>query len=82
MAQGNYPNSGVLFKNDRKAEPKHPDYKGELDVDGQKFWLSAWIKDGRAGKFLSLSITPKQAAGPRRESPPSGDPAPNDEIPF
>lgn len=59
MPQGNYPNSGALFKNDRKTDPKHPDYKGDLDVDGRKFWLSAWLKQGKKGTFMSLSVKPK-----------------------
>lgn len=53
-------NRGVLFKNDRKENDKHPDYKGQIDVDGTEFWLSAWIKESAKGKFMSLSIQPKQ----------------------
>lgn len=70
-------NRGVLFKNDRKTKDTHPDYQGSIDVDGEEFWLSAWIKDGRKGKFMSLSIKPKeeqQEAAPapaqRRAAPP------------
>ena len=36
-------NSGVLFKNDKKETEKHPDYKGNIMVDGNEYWLSAWI---------------------------------------
>lgn len=52
-------NRGVLFKNDRKETEKHPDYKGSVNFNGQDCWLSAWLKDGKSGKFMSLSVTPK-----------------------
>lgn len=52
-------NSGVLFKNDKKEEPKHPDYKGNITVGGKDYWLSAWIKEGKNGKFMSLAMNPK-----------------------
>ena len=55
---------GVLFKNDEKRDGrKDPDYRGQCEIDGTQYWLSAWIKesqkDGR--KFMSLSFQPKQA---------------------
>ena len=55
-----YPNTGILSKNDRKEQPNHPDYKGQATVDEVEYWLSAWIKDGAKGKFLSISFTPKE----------------------
>ncbi len=55
-------NSGVLFKNDRKDKPIAPDYKGNITVDGQSYWLSAWIKEGKSGKFMGLAVSPKEEA--------------------
>ena len=52
-------NSGVLFKNDKKESEKHPDYKGNLTVDGKDYWLSAWVKEGKGGKFMGLALSPK-----------------------
>jgi hypothetical protein len=60
MTQYDNTNRGVLFKNDRKKSDNHPDYKGSINVDGAEFWLSAWIKGVQRGKFMSLSIKPKE----------------------
>ncbi len=52
---------GVLFKNDRKEKDSHPDYRGSCEVEGVQYWISAWIKTGQKGKFMSLSLQPKDA---------------------
>jgi hypothetical protein len=52
-------NRGVLFKNDRKESDRHPEYKGSININGEEFWLSSWVKEGKTGKFMSLSVTPK-----------------------
>lgn len=91
-------NRGVLFKNDRKEEDRHPDYKGKINANGQDFELAAWIREDRNGrKYMSLSISepyekpeqaPKPTAQKTRQSPqkqqqvPLDEPAFNDEIPF
>jgi hypothetical protein len=78
---------GVLFKNDRKEQPNHPDYKGSATINGQEMWISAWIKEGQRGKFMSLSFKPKDQQQPRQQK--QAGPAPsadfedfNSDIPF
>ena len=67
--------SGSLFKNQRKETEKHPDYNGSIMINGTEHWLSAWIKEGKNGKFFSVSIgKPKEA---KSNFKPRGD----DEMP-
>lgn len=55
--------SGIIFKNpDKTAGDKRPEYKGEAVIDGKEFWISAWVKEGKKGKFFSIAYKPKQAA--------------------
>lgn len=73
-------NTGVLFKNDRKETDKHPDYTGSINFEGTECWLSAWIKEGKNGKFFSMSVRPKdQQAKPKTEA--TADPFAED-TPF
>jgi hypothetical protein len=54
-------NRGALFRNDDKADDKHADYRGEIDVNGTAYWLNAWLKTSKKGtRFMSLSIKPKR----------------------
>ena len=36
-------NSGALFKEEDKKSEKHPDYKGNCLINGQKMYIAAWI---------------------------------------
>ncbi len=70
MAYEKKDNSGSLFRNDRKEKDSHPDYNGSIIVAGVEYWLNAWLKDGKNGKFFSMSMKPKQerAAEIRRDA--------------
>jgi hypothetical protein len=60
MAYEHKPGTFSLFKNDRKESDRHPDYKGDgMDNDGNAIWVSAWLKDGAKGKFMSCQIKRK-----------------------
>ena len=75
-------NRGSLFKNDKKTTEQMPDYKGQINVNGEEFWINAWLKTSKQGtKFMSLSVTPKdrQVSEPTRKSIPVDD---SSDIPF
>lgn len=76
--------SGTLFKNDRKEQPNHADYRGKIRIDGKDYWLSAWIKEGKSGKFMSLAAKSKDGSEARPEKPPQSTFARelDDEVPF
>lgn len=61
-------NSGALFKNDKEGKESRPDYRGQLNVNGTDYWISAWLKSSKAGqKYMSLSVKPKQETDRRPE---------------
>lgn len=79
--------SGVLFKNDKGDNEKRPDYKGSAEIEGVQYWVSAWIRDGAKGKFMSMKYERKeqQAAKPAQAAPAvasAGYGAVDDDIPF
>jgi len=81
-------NSGAVFKNDRKQQDNHPDYKGDAEVDGVKYWVSGWIKTAGpnaknpGSKFMSLAFTLKESR-PAEARPITGmSPDLEDDIPF
>lgn len=56
--------TGSLFKNDRKEKDTHADYRGSALIDGDEFWLDAWINKDRNGNgYMSLKFKRKDAQG-------------------
>jgi hypothetical protein len=62
----NRDNSGVLFKSDKRENERAPHYRGNITVGGQDYWLSAWIKEGKSGKFMGLAVSPKEEYQPKQ----------------
>lgn len=73
MANFDNTNTGILSRNDRKEKDTHPDFKGQINIEGREYWLSGWVKTKKdnSGKFFSLSVTPKDSAGAPRQSAPA-----------
>lgn len=86
MAYEQKPNTGSLFKNDRKESDTHADYRGSALIDGVDHWLDAWINESSSGvKYMSLKFKPKDQAGGSTQRPRS-QPASaidlDDDVPF
>lgn len=76
--------TGQLFKNDKGENPSRPDYRGSVVINGDHYELAAWIKDGQKGKFMSLSVKPKDmnASAPAKAAAGIAEPYQDDAIPF
>ena len=76
--------SGALFKNDKKEKPSHPDYQGDCTIRGRKFWMSAWIKEGQKGKYMSVAFRPAEgeAAKPKPKPQVKAAGKADDDVPF
>lgn len=73
-------NRGALFKNDRKTKDSQPGYTGSLNIEGVEYFMDAWVKDGKSGKFFSVSVKRKDkqpgGAPQQQQSPQQGRQAP------
>lgn len=85
-------NTGMMMRNENREHDKQPEFKGSLNVNGQDFWVSAWVNTGKEGskiegkKYFSIKLTAKDAP---RDSKPAASKARvgferdlDDEIPF
>lgn len=88
-----YPNSGALFSNTVKKNPKAPDYRGDVLLDlstlglGQgrvKLELAGWKKTSSKGNtFLSLKVSlPREREEAPRQAQVSSNPFDDENEPF
>lgn len=70
--------SGQLFRNDRKETDSHPDHRGSCVVEGVEYWISAWVNEGKKGKYFSLKFQEKNNA----PAPKSAFDNIDEDIPF
>ena len=75
-------NSGSLFKNNRKEKETHPDYTGNCMVNGKEMRMSAWLKEGKAGKFFSFSFSEPYVKDGEPTKPSGKQSDYEDSIPF
>lgn len=75
-------NSGTLFKNNRKEKDTHPEYTGTCMVDGKIMRMSAWIKEGKSGKFFSMAFNPPFIKDEDKSIQATGYIPADEDIPF
>ncbi len=73
---------GIISKNDKKTEDKHPDIRGNCEIDGVEYKISGWLKERKdgSGKFYSLVF--QESAGNAPVKPKSALDGLDDDIPF
>lgn len=72
--------SGTLSRNTFKDSEKQPDFRGNCVINGEGYKISGWIREGKNGKFFSLSFTPKEQPKPKNDFKPEADF--DEDIPF
>lgn len=83
MAYQQKENSGSIFKNEKKEKDTHPNMTGSALIGGVEYWVSAWTKEGKKGRWQSLAFKPKtektSSGGTRHNAGRNDD---EDTIPF
>jgi hypothetical protein len=73
------PDTGSLFKNDKREKETHPHAKGSALIDGVEYWVSAWTNEKNGNKYQSLKFSRKDentAPNPQTAEPDFDDPLP------
>lgn len=62
------PNTGNIFKNDKREKESHPNAKGSALIEGVEFWIASWTNEKDGKKYQSLKFSRKdEAKTPRAE---------------
>lgn len=62
MTQGQYPNSGSLFRKEERKSENDAHYSGSAEVDGVQYFVDGWINSPPGKKsYMRLKFKPKVA---------------------
>lgn len=51
---------GLLSLQDEKPSPKHPDIKGPVTIDGQKYSFAGWKEESEQGvPYTNVKVSPR-----------------------
>jgi hypothetical protein len=67
-------NTFILSPNNKGDNPKRPDWRGTVNIDGKEYELSGWTRQKRdgTGSFISGPVKPKEKkADPGAYQPPA-----------
>jgi len=80
----NKENKGSIFKNNFKKSDTHPDYKGNINVDGKEKEISLWVKTQKDGttKYFSASISEPYKKPESKPAAPQQEAKVEDDLPF
>ena len=85
MAYENKPNTGAMFKNEKKESDKHPDYTGTYyNENGVKMSSAMWINESKNGlKYFSIVNSEWREKTEKTEEPAAAQTtATDDDLPF
>ena len=68
------PGNGVIFRNEKKQDNRHPDYTGSIVTpSGEELRLSLWVKESQQTKkkyfSVAVSIPSAPSSAPSQQIP-------------
>lgn len=79
MSYQHKPNTGSLFKNDKREKDTHAHARGSALIDGVEYWISAWTNSKDSGeKWQALKFSRKDENKAPRPAP--QQPAQSDDV--